>query len=270
MEIDNQSRQVEEIEALSSIYLDQWKTEDGPNHAYSVTISEGEIDIMLHIKLPPEYPSDAPPLYQLSAPSLSRSEKQNLAGRLGNIYLDNIGENVIYQWVEACREFLQGKNTNQKNHDSDDSRVLPSDLTIEVNQEPIEISNLQIFHGEVITDRKSIFQGHAAVINSVHQVKQMLSVLLGNKKIAQATHNIYAYRMTKDGQPDCMVQDCEDDGESAAGSRLLHLLQVMGALNVMVVVSRWYGGVHLGPDRFRHINNAARRVLQQSGLITKK
>jgi putative IMPACT (imprinted ancient) family translation regulator len=37
--------------------------------------------------------------------------------------------------------------------------------------------------------------------------------------------------------------------------------------NVMVVVTRWYGGVHLGPDRFRHISNAARQVLEMAGLI---
>lgn len=35
----------------------------------------------------------------------------------------------------------------------------------------------------------------------------------------------------------------------------------------MVVVTRWYGGVHLGPDRFRHIGNAARQVLDIAGLI---
>jgi putative IMPACT (imprinted ancient) family translation regulator len=35
----------------------------------------------------------------------------------------------------------------------------------------------------------------------------------------------------------------------------------------MVVVTRWYGGVLLGPDRFRHINNAARQALDVAGLI---
>ncbi|KAG8297253.1 hypothetical protein J6590_038857 [Homalodisca vitripennis] len=64
----------------------------------------------------------------------------------------------------------------------------------------------------------------------------MLSTLLENKKFAQATHNIYAYRVLKDGLPGCMVQDCEDDGENAAGSRLLHLLQVVKLIHKMVVV----------------------------------
>jgi putative IMPACT (imprinted ancient) family translation regulator len=30
----------------------------------------------------------------------------------------------------------------------------------------------------------------------------------------------------------------------------LHLMQLMDVWDVMVVVTRWYGGVHLGPDRY--------------------
>jgi len=47
----------------------------------------------------------------------------------------------------------------------------------------------------------------------------------------------------------------------------MYLFQVMNVRNVMVVVSRWYGGVHLGPDRFRLINNAAKEVLEKGNFI---
>ena len=63
------------------------------------------------------------------------------------------------------------------------------------------------------------------------------------------------------------MQDSDDDGETAAGGRLLHLLQMVDARNVVVVVSRWYGGVLLGPARFTHINNAARELLDSCGYI---
>ena len=43
--------------------------------------------------------------------------------------------------------------------------------------------------------------------------------------------------------------------------------QIVDARDVLVVVSRWYGGTLLGPDRFKHINNAARMVLQTAGFI---
>ena len=43
-------------------------------------------------------------------------------------------------------------------------------------------------------------------------------------------------------------------------------LQLMDVRNAVVVVSRWYGGVHLGPDRFKHINNCARTVIQDTHI----
>lgn len=42
-------------------------------------------------------------------------------------------------------------------------------------------------------------------------------------------------------------------------------LQILDVRNVLVVVSRWYGGILLGPDRFKHINNCARNILVQEG-----
>ena len=92
----------------------------------------------------------------------------------------------------------------------------------------------------------------------------MMSILLSNRKIARATHNIMAYRIV---QGSSIVSDCDDDGEDAAGGRLLHLLEMKKANNVCVVVTRWYGGTLLGPDRFKHISNCARLVLEKSGLL---
>ena len=39
---------------------------------------------------------------------------------------------------------------------------------------------------------------------------------------------------------------------------------------MMVVVTRWYGGIHLGPDRFKHINNCTRNMLEAHGFIRDK
>ena len=64
-----------------------------------------------------------------------------------------------------------------------------------------------------------------------------------------------------------LAQDYDDDGEDAAGGRLLHLLQILDVKNTVVVVSRWYGGVKLGPARFTHINNAARLLLEKCGCL---
>ena len=47
---------------------------------------------------------------------------------------------------------------------------------------------------------------------------------------------------------------------------VLLAMQLMNVRNAVVVVSRWYGGVHLGPDRFKHINNCARTVIQDTHI----
>lgn len=61
--------------------------------------------------------------------------------------------------------------------------------------------------------------------------------------------------------------DYDDDGETQAGARLKHLLEILELENVLVVVSRWYGGILLGPDRFKHINQAARDALELAGCL---
>lgn len=64
-----------------------------------------------------------------------------------------------------------------------------------------------------------------------------------------------------------MYQDSNDDGETAAGGRLLRQMQLMDLWDVMVVVSRWFGGHQLGSKRFRFINKVARDSFIKGGLV---
>jgi putative IMPACT (imprinted ancient) family translation regulator len=58
-----------------------------------------------------------------------------------------------------------------------------------------------------------------------------------------------------------LKHDHEDDGEDGAGSKLSHLLQVRKEVNVLVLVSRWFGGIQLGSKRFVHIAKVAGDLL---------
>ena len=42
---------------------------------------------------------------------------------------------------------------------------------------------------------------------------------------------------------------------------MAHLLEMRKEEGVLVLVTRWYGGTHLGPKRFAHIVNVARELL---------
>jgi putative IMPACT (imprinted ancient) family translation regulator len=58
-----------------------------------------------------------------------------------------------------------------------------------------------------------------------------------------------------------LKHDNDDDGEDAAGGRLAQLLQMRNENGILIVVSRWFGGILLGSKRFGIITNVAREGL---------
>jgi putative IMPACT (imprinted ancient) family translation regulator len=122
---------------------------------------------------------------------------------------------------------------------------------------------LRITHGPALTERRSTFQAHVCAIERADDVKTFMAQLRENRHVAAATHNILAWRIeTRPGQ---WASDCDDDGESAAGGRLLHLLTLLRVSGCAVCVSRWYGGILLGAERFKLINAAARAAIEAGG-----
>lgn len=259
--MDNLTQQMDEIEALSAIYGDDWHVEAEEHRSYSIDIvNDNDKPIKFYLKLPDDYPSSSPPSYELFAPHWNFIKKQHIYQLLDEIYLSCAGENVIYQWIEKIREESTKNDTPNIEETLDNNDDALVELKIDEKNNNDEKCP-DIYHGDVIVDRKSSFQGHAARVYSPADVKLVLKKLLDNKKIENATHNTYAYRITND-EKKISFQDCDDDGEHQAGGRLLHLLHNVNVTNIIVVVSRWYGGIKLGPDRFRHINNSARQVLE--------
>ncbi|KAF7343414.1 hypothetical protein MVEN_01773900 [Mycena venus] len=141
---------------------------------------------------------------------------------------------------------------------------------------------IKMFVAEPITDRKSAFVGRACVISDPSevaafsavsfripylrfQVPIILANLVSDRRIARAAHPVINAWRCQVGS--VLHQDNDDDGETAAGGRLAHLLHILEVDNVLVVVTRYFGGIHLGPDRFKHINQAARNALELGGFL---
>ncbi|KAG6837075.1 hypothetical protein H0H93_015343 [Arthromyces matolae] len=87
-----------------------------------------------------------------------------------------------------------------------------------------------------------------------------------------ATHEIAAWRCMV-LKPGCTglggLDDFEvsvghnDDGEKWAGARVQKVMESLGILDAVVIVSRWYGGTMLGPARFTHIETCATEVCKE-------
>lgn len=63
-----------------------------------------------------------------------------------------------------------------------------------------------------------VFQGHLAPVKSADDVKAVMDVLLTNRKIASATHNIMAYRISSLSKTQEPTVRSSDHRSVAAGS----------------------------------------------------
>jgi len=114
----------------------------------------------------------------------------------------------------------------------------------------------------VISDRGSKYAVSGGPIEGREGIAAFLAELKSTKKFARATHNTWAVVLEADGQREALKND---DGEAGAGAVILKMLEREGLINHILVVTRWYGGVKLGGDRFRHVVEAVRIYLAERG-----
>lgn len=262
----------EELEAIEAIY---------PNAIlptgsfYWLEIPDRPISIQL--SFPSSYPTEPPNVLSVKY----GPEKTLIEDLLASVFVPD--QVCLFDLIETIRDtFEQDDDDSEENVEENENYD-----TSDISKLPKEELSREIFShwlaGSTITDRKSVFIGFATEVNSMDDVEQMLGLLKQDNHIARATHNIVAYKIKNENGT--VISDYDDDGETAAGGRVLHLMDLTDVWNVCVCVSRWYGGIKLGPDRyvlsilllflfikltkirFKHINSAARDVLIQGGFL---
>lgn len=275
---------LEEVNSINAIYGDDTITCLGEtSNIYALTLPS-QPNISLRVDFAPDYP-DAPPSIlgtQHVGNDTAKGEGNSIVDLVRSILAEiySPGAPCIFDLIEESNQRLQQLGLDQSSKDAeqqaveangqhhDDSLHQDEWMRSDSSNQPIaELGDPPPWsESDVVTEKKSVFIARAAAVSSVDEAKSFLAHLLAtDKKVGKATHNITAWRIR--GENGVQFQDCDDDGEDAAGGRLLHLLELMGAWNVMVVVSRWYGGVKLGPDRFRLINQAARDAVVKGGFV---
>lgn len=110
----------------------------------------------------------------------------------------------------------------------------------------------------VISDRGSKYAVSGGTASSRADVDAFLKNLKRGKKYAKATHNTWAV-VFSDGTP---LKN--DDGEGGAGQIILQMLERESLTDHVIVVTRRYGGKHLGGDRFRHVQDCVRHYLDNA------
>ncbi len=118
----------------------------------------------------------------------------------------------------------------------------------------------------IIVDRGSKYSVTIGLTRTKQDIDDMLHRIQKDKKYRTATHNSYAHRIASGSQ---ITDGKGDDGETGAGMAILRVLHRNNLINVTVVVTRWFGGVKLHGDRFRHIVDATQFAIDRLVLAKK-
>ena len=93
-----------------------------------------------------------------------------------------------------------------------------------------------------IVEKKSRFIANIAMASSEEEALEFIDKI--KKKYYDARHNCYAYIIGEEGNK----KKCSDDGEPqrSAGMPMMEVLENQGYFDIVVVVTRYFGGTLLG------------------------
>lgn len=113
------------------------------------------------------------------------------------------------------------------------------------------------------TEKRSRFIGTAMPVTTEEEALDFIAGM--RKKYWDATHNVYAYCL-RNGQ----IRRFSDDGEpqGTAGMPTLDVLQKAGVTDVVVVATRYFGGIMLGAGGLvRAYSHTAKLALDAASIV---
>lgn len=118
-----------------------------------------------------------------------------------------------------------------------------------------------------IVEKKSKFIANIFYVESKEEAENTIKEL--NKKYHDARHNCYAYRVVEN---EIIIEKASDDGEPSgtAGGPMLNILSKNNYANILVVVTRYFGGILLGTGGLvKAYSSACALALKNANIIEK-
>lgn len=109
-------------------------------------------------------------------------------------------------------------------------------------------------------EKKSVFIGYSTFVENEEQALEIIKQK--KKEYADATHNVYAYMI---GENIARYSD-DNEPQGTAGMPVLNSIRMSGLTDVLVVVTRYFGGILLGAGGLvRAYSTAASKALEAGG-----
>ena len=113
----------------------------------------------------------------------------------------------------------------------------------------------------VIVDRKSKYTVVWWFVESKQDIAEFVKELKRDKYFMKSTHNTYSYRIKLENGS--VLEWKNDDWETWDGNCILRELQREDVINIVVVVTRYFGWIKLKSDRFKNVIDATKIILKE-------
>ncbi|ASJ09254.1 thymidylate synthase [Thermococcus siculi] len=113
--------------------------------------------------------------------------------------------------------------------------------------------------------KKSVFIGYASPANTEGEAKEFIDKIKTHH--SDATHNVSAY-VINDGRNFAVRYDDDGEPKGSAGKPVLKVIQNKGLSNVVIVVTRYFGGIKLGYGGLvKAYSDAASLAIENAGIV---
>ena len=158
-------------------------------------------------------------------------------------------------WFAGERFFVDGSVITERI-----SAPTAQDVLNVTDIQKTQMAAIKLFRSQEETESNSVFQAFGIETDDTELAK--LAFLKIKIKMIHCDHLMMAYRIVRDNK---LIQGSVSDGEHFGDLEILELLKRKERANVVIFVSREYGGVHLGRRRFQIIKQVAETVLDHVG-----
>ena len=119
-----------------------------------------------------------------------------------------------------------------------------------------------------IEEKRSRFIANIYYIEDEEQAKKYIKEV--KKKYHDAKHNCFAYKVVENKKN---IERSSDDGEPSgtAGMPILNIINGEGLCNILIIVTRYFGGILLGTGGLlRAYTESTKKALENANIIEKE
>ena len=194
-------------------------------------------------------------------------DENNIVSFLNELKFNNTQnlslENALFTITKAnkdCPNFLYEEKDEEENTNNNDKEQHQNKSQIQA-KEGGHLSEYDLFfenggvNTEILVEKDYAFQSHGIKVKNNEEIEKYKNYLLSNNKIKKATRNVFAFRY-KDETTGNIIEDYDDDGEHYAGTRILGYLQKIKIYDILILVSRFNGDLHLKQHSTKYLTIA--------------